>query len=311
MDLSVIIPVYNEAANVLVLYQRLLQAIQPIGIRYELLFVNDGSTDQSLAIIKELAARDITVRYIDFTRNFGQQIAISAGLDKAMGQAIAILDGDLQDPPELIPELYARYQQGHPVVYARRRTRVGESATKLATARLFYRLLTRITHVSIPVDAGDFRIINRKVTDTLKQMPERQKFIRGQISWIGFPQTFLEYDRPERNQGRSGYSYSKMIRLALDGITSYSNLPLKMATVSGFVVSGIAFLVMLYTLYSRFISRDYVPGWSSLMMSILFLGGVQLIAIGIIGEYISRLSENVRNRPLYIINETNIPEESG
>ncbi len=311
MDLSVIIPVYNEAANVLVLYQRLLQAIQPMGIRYELLFVNDGSTDWSLSIIKELTFEDNTVRYIDFTRNFGQQIAISAGLDNARGEAIVILDGDLQDPPELIPELYARYQQGHPVVYAKRRTRAGESATKLATARLFYRLLTRITHVSIPVDAGDFRIISRKVADTLKRMPEQQKFIRGQISWIGFPQTFVEYDRPERTQGQSGYSYSKMIRLALDGITSYSNLPLKIATVSGFVVSGISFLVMLYTLYSRFIIRDYVPGWSSLMISILFLGGVQLIAIGIIGEYISRLSENVRNRPLYIINETNIPYESG
>ena len=311
MELSVIIPVYNEAANVLVLYQRLQQAIQPLGIAYELIFVNDGSTDQSLAIIKELAQQDAQVRYLDFSRNFGQQIAISAGLDKVKGKAVVILDGDLQDPPELIPVLYAQWQKGHEVVYARRKTRAGESLAKRTTARFFYRLLTRITRTPMPVDAGDFRIISRKVVNTLKQMPEQQKFIRGQIAWIGFPQTFLEYDRPERYQGQSGYSYTKMMRLALDGITSYSNLPLKMATVSGFVVSGIAFLVMLYTLYSRFISRDYVPGWSSLMVSILFLGGVQLIAIGIIGEYISRLSENVRNRPLYIVKETNIPEESG
>ncbi len=310
MDLSVVIPVYNEAANLLVLYQRLRQAIQPLTIRYELLFVNDGSTDISLAVIKKLAEQDVTVRYVDFSRNFGQQIAISAGLDKAAGQAVVILDGDLQDPPELIPALYTQWQQGYAVVHARRKSRAGESSTKRATARFFYRLLTRITRTPIPVDVGDFRIISRKVVETLKRMPEQQKFIRGQISWTGFPQTFLDYDRPERNQGQSGYSYAKMIRLALDGITSYSNLPLKMATVSGFVVSGIAFLVMLYTLYSRFISRDYVPGWSSLMISILFLGGVQLIAIGIIGEYISRLSENVRNRPLYIINETNIPDES-
>ncbi len=310
MELSVVIPVYNEAANVLVLYQRLQQAIQPLAIRYELVFVNDGSTDASLALIKELAQQDPQVRYLDFSRNFGQQIAISAGLDKARGKAVIILDGDLQDPPELVPELYRQWQKGHDVVYARRKTRAGESLAKKITARFFYRLLTRITRTPMPVDAGDFRIISRKVVNTLKQMPEQQKFIRGQIAWIGFPQTYLEYDRPERHQGQSGYSYAKMIRLALDGITSYSNLPLKMATVSGFVVSGIAFLVMLYTLYSRFITRDYVPGWSSLMVSILFLGGVQLIAIGIIGEYISRLSENVRNRPLYIVNETNIPEET-
>ncbi len=310
MELSVVIPVYNEAANILVLYQRLQQAIQPLAIAYELLFVNDGSTDLSLTLIKELAQQNPQVRYIDFSRNFGQQIAISAGLDKARGKAVIILDGDLQDPPELIPALYSQWQKGHDVVYARRKTRSGESLVKKTTARFFYRLLTRITRTPLPVDAGDFRIISRKVVNTLKQMPEQQKFIRGQIAWIGFPQTYLEYDRPERYQGQSGYSYAKMIRLALDGITSYSNLPLKMATVSGFVVSGIAFLVMLYTLYSRFITRNYVPGWSSLMVSILFLGGVQLIAIGIIGEYMSRLSENVRNRPLYIVNETNIAEET-
>ena len=310
MDLSVIIPIYNEEANLPVLYQRLRQTLQEQTIiRFELVFVNDGSTDNSLTLIKQFATQDNTVRYIDLSRNFGQQIAISAGLDKALGQAVVILDGDLQDPPELIPALYARLHQGYEVVYARRKSRSGESTAKLATAQLFYRLLTRLTHTPIPVDTGDFRIISRKVVEALKQMPEQQKFIRGQISWIGFKQTYLEYDRDERANGKSAYSYGKMIRLALDGITSFSNLPLKLATVSGFVVSGIAFLVMLYTLYSRFIIKDYVPGWSSLMISILFLGGVQLIAIGIIGEYISRLSENVRNRPLYIVNETNIPDK--
>lgn len=309
MDLSVIIPVYNEEANLPALYQRLRETLaQRTVIKYELLFVNDGSTDKSILLLKQYAAQDAAVRYIDFSRNFGHQIAISAGLDKAAGQAVVILDGDLQDPPELIPALYARLQQGYEVVYARRNSRAGESALKLTTARLFYRLLTRITHTSIPVDAGDFRIISRKVVEALKQMPEQQKFIRGQISWVGFKQTYLDYDRSERTNGKSAYSYTKMLRLALDGITSFSNLPLKLATISGFVVSGITFLVMLYTLYARFISKDYVPGWSSLMISILFLGGVQLIAIGIIGEYISRLSENVRNRPLYIINETNIEE---
>ncbi len=304
-----VIPIYNEEANLLVLYHRLQQTMQTSNLSYEIILINDGSTDSSLNQIKGLAAQNSHVRYIDFSRNFGHQIAISAGLDYATGQAIVIIDGDLQDPPELIPALYQKLQQGFEVVYARRTNRSGESRTKLLTARLFYRLLARLTRTPIPVNTGDFRIISRKVAEALKKMPEQQKFIRGQISWIGFKQTAFDYDRNERASGQSGYSYRKMMRLALDAITSFSNLPLKIATVSGFVVSGITFLVMLYTLYSRFITKDYVPGWSSLMISILFLGGVQLISIGIIGEYISRLSENVRNRPLYIINETNIPPD--
>lgn len=306
MDISVVIPVYNEEANLLALYNRLLGVLAGISPAYELIFVNDGSSDQSLRLIKELAAQQPKVKFIDFSRNFGHQIAVSAGLDLAVGKAVVIIDSDLQDPPEVIAGLYTRWQQGYEVVYGRRRQRPGESVTKKLTATFFYRLLARITHIPIPVDSGDFRIIGRKVVEALKQMPEKQKFIRGQISWVGFKQTYLEYDRAERNGGQTGYTYVKMIRLALDAITSFSNLPLKIATLSGFLVSGVAFLLMLYTLYSRFITKDYVPGWSSLMLSVLFLGGVQLISIGIIGEYISRLSDNVRNRPLYIINETNI-----
>jgi dolichol-phosphate mannosyltransferase len=306
LDISVVIPVYNEEANLLALYNRLLGVLAGISPAYELIFVNDGSSDQSLRLIKELAAQQPKVKFIDFSRNFGHQIAVSAGLDLAVGKAVVIIDSDLQDPPEVIAGLYTRWQQGYEVVYGRRRQRPGESVTKKLTATFFYRLLARITHIPIPVDSGDFRIIGRKVVEALKQMPEKQKFIRGQISWVGFKQTYLEYDRAERNGGQTGYTYVKMIRLALDAITSFSNLPLKIATLSGFLVSGVAFLLMLYTLYSRFITKDYVPGWSSLMLSVLFLGGVQLISIGIIGEYISRLSDNVRNRPLYIINETNI-----
>ncbi|KAA5543954.1 glycosyltransferase family 2 protein [Adhaeribacter rhizoryzae] len=306
MNISVIIPVYNEASNILPLHSRLREVLVNLTGNYELIFVNDGSTDTSLSLIRELARQEPRVKYIDFSRNFGHQVAVSAGIDKAQGQAVIIMDGDLQDPPELIKDLYARWQAGYEVVYTKRRARNGESAAKKITARYFYRLLARITHISIPLDAGDFRIISRKVADALKQMPEKHKFIRGQISWIGFSQTYLEYDRPERAGGESSYTYRKMIRLALDAITSFSNLPLKIATISGFLVSGVAFLLMLYTLYSRFVIKDYVPGWSSLMLSVLFLGGVQLISIGIIGEYISRLSDNVRNRPLYIINDTNI-----
>ena len=200
-------------------------------------------------------------------------------------------------------------KDGFEVVYARRRKRAGESFMKKMTARFFYRILARVTSVNIPVDTGDFRIIDRKVADVLKQMPEQQKFIRGQIAWIGFRQTFVEYDRDVRLAGDTGYTYKKMIRFALDGITSFSNLPLKFATFTGFIVSGITFIMMIYALYARFVSRDYVPGWTSLMLVILFIGGVQLISIGIIGEYISRLSSNVRNRPVYIVRETNLPEK--
>ena len=308
MDISVIIPVYNEASNILNLHSRLRPVLQNITASYEILFVNDGSRDDSINLIKELAAQQPQVKYIDFSRNFGHQVAVSAGIEKARGKALIIIDCDLQDPPELVDDLYKRWQEGYEVVYAKRRERTGESAAKKITASLFYRLLARITNISIPLDTGDFRIISRKVAEILKQMPEKQKFIRGQISWIGFSQTYIEYDRPVRKGGQTGYSYAKMVKLALDGITSFSNLPLKIATMSGFAVSGIAFILMLYTLYSRFVIKDYVPGWSSLMLSILFLGGVQLISIGIIGEYISRLSDNVRNRPLYIINDTNITD---
>ncbi|WP_216690433.1 glycosyltransferase family 2 protein [Hymenobacter siberiensis] len=307
MDLSVIIPIYNEESNIAELYRRLQGVLDGMSLPggYELIFVNDGSHDQSLTMLKALAAQDERVRYFDFSRNFGHQIAVSAGLDHARGEAISIIDADLQDPPELIVDLYAKLQQGYDVVYAKRRSRQGESYAKKLTAKLFYRMLARITRVSIPVDTGDFRIISRRIVLTLRQMPEQHKFLRGQIAWVGFRQTFVEYDRAERAGGETGYTYRKMLSFALDGITSFSDAPLKAATVMGFTVSGVAFLLMLYTLYARLVRHDYEPGWASLMMSILFLGGVQLIAVGVIGEYMARLSANVRQRPLYIIAESN------
>ncbi|WP_216679204.1 glycosyltransferase family 2 protein [Hymenobacter siberiensis] len=307
MDLSVIIPIYNEESNIAELYRRLQGVLDGMSLSggYELIFVNDGSHDQSLTMLKALAAQDERVRYFDFSRNFGHQIAVSAGLDHARGEAISIIDADLQDPPELIVDLYAKLQQGYDVVYAKRRSRQGESYAKKLTAKLFYRILARITRVSIPVDTGDFRIISRRIVLTLRQMPEQHKFLRGQIAWVGFRQTFVEYDRAERAGGETGYTYRKMLSFALDGITSFSDAPLKAATVMGFTVSGVAFLLMLYTLYARLVRHDYEPGWASLMMSILFLGGVQLIAVGVIGEYMARLSANVRQRPLYIIAESN------
>ena len=310
MKLSIVIPIFNEEENIDSLINRLRTVVAQMQISCEYIFVNDGSKDHSFQLIKNLALADPAVKYIDFSRNFGHQIAVSAGLDLAAGDRVAIIDADLQDPPELIIEMFAKMDQGYEVVYAKRNNRNGESWLKKFTAKVFYRILKSITSVKIPVDTGDFRIIDRKVVNVLNQMPEHNKFLRGQISWIGFKQTYVEYDRKVRQAGSTGYTYKKMIRLALDGITSFSNFPLKVASICGFVVSGIAFMVMIYALYSRYISKDYVEGWTSTIISVLFLGGIQLISIGIIGEYISRLSENARNRPLYIINETNIKKEA-
>ena len=293
-NLSIVVPLYNEETNVDALYQRLKAVVDAMGVSYQFVFINDGSRDRTLALVHELSRRDHHVCYIDLSRNFGHQIAVTAGLDNCTGEAVVIIDADLQDPPELIPQLYNKLLTGYEVVYAKRLLRPGENVAKLMTAKLFYRTLASITNVSIPVDTGDFRIISRKVVEALKLMPEQNKFLRGQISWIGFRQTYVEYDRAQRASGETGYTYGKMLRLAIDGITAFSDFPLKLAPLSGFVVSGIAFLVMLYTLYSRFVTHEYQPGWASLMISILFLGGVQLIAIGIIGEYIGRLSANVR-----------------
>ncbi len=309
MKLSIVIPIYNEEGNIDSLINRLRTVVAKMNITCEYIFVNDGSKDRSIQLIKNLATADPSVKYIDFSRNFGHQIAVTAGLDLAAGTRVAIIDADLQDPPELIIEMFAKMDEGFEVVYAKRKHRVGESWLKKFTAKVFYRILKSITSVKIPVDTGDFRIIDRKVVDVLKQMPEHNKFLRGQISWIGFNQTYVTYDRDVRQSGSTGYTYKKMIRLAIDGITSFSNFPLKVASICGFVVSGIAFLVMIYALYSRYITKDYVEGWTSTIISVLFLGGIQLISIGIIGEYISRLSENARNRPLYIINETNIEKK--
>jgi glycosyltransferase involved in cell wall biosynthesis len=306
MQLSIIIPIYNEQGNIDRLINRLKGVMNQLNVTCEYVFINDGSKDDSINIIKNLAKIDPSVKFINFSRNFGHQIAVTAGLDKCIGERIVIIDADLQDPPELILEMYKKMDEGFEVVYAKRAARNGESWMKKFTARMFYRILKSITSVNIPVDTGDFRIMDRKIVEVLKQMPEQQKFLRGQISWIGFNQTYVEYERDERFAGETGYTYKKMIRFALDGITSFSNFPLKFATICGFVVSGAAFLVMLYALYARFISKDYIEGWTSIIISVLFLGGIQLISIGIIGEYISRLSSNVRNRPLYIINDTNI-----
>ena len=306
MTLSIVIPVFNEQDNIQPLYDRLVAVIGSLHVdKAELVFVNDGSVDGTLSVIKALPKGNVEVNYIDLSRNFGHQIAVTAGLDHCKGDLVVIIDADLQDPPELIPQMVGKAQEGFDVVYARRIARKGETALKKGTATLFYRILASITSVDIPIDTGDFRIVSRRVVDALKQMPEREKFLRGQIAWIGFNQTYVEYEREERLAGNTGYTYRKMFRFALDGITSFSNFPLKMATIMGFVVSFISFILMLYALYSRFILKVYEPGWTSLMLSVLFIGGIQLIAIGIIGEYVGRISNNVKQRPLYIVKAQN------
>ncbi len=309
MTLSVVIPVYNEEGNIIPLFERLSAVVSTLEFdSVEFIFVNDGSVDSTLDTIKKLHSSKVSVAYIDLSRNFGHQIAVTAGLDRSVGELIVIIDADLQDPPELIAEMVAKAQTGFDVVYARRRKRKGESFLKKATAKYFYRLLASITSVDIPIDTGDFRIVSRRVVEALKQMPEREKFLRGQIAWIGFNQTYVEYDRDERVAGDTGYTWRKMIRFALDGITSFSNFPLKMATISGFVMSFVSFLLMLYALYSRFILKVYEPGWTSLMLSVLFIGGIQLLSIGIIGEYVGRISNNVKQRPLYLVKESSTKE---
>jgi polyisoprenyl-phosphate glycosyltransferase len=309
-DLSVVLPVYNESANLFLLYDELIDNLDKIGINsIEIIFVNDGSTDESISIIKSLANKDERVKFIDLSRNFGQQIALIAGINQALGNRIVIMDSDLQDHPSLIPELYAKMDEGYDVVYAKRSKRKGESIFKTVTAKLFYRILSKLTRCKIPVDTGDFRIISRKVADVLIQMKEQQKFFRGQVAWIGLNQTYVEFERSKRQLGKTGYSVKKMWRFAIDGITSFSDFPLKFATYLGFVVSFVAFILMIWALYQRFIAKEYVQGWTSLILSILFIGGIQLISLGIIGEYISRIGNNVKGRPLYIVKETNIDEE--
>ncbi len=304
--ISVIIPVYNEAGNIEKLYERLTSVMESIGDAYEMLFVNDGSQDNTLSIIKKFAHVDNNIKYIDFSRNFGHQIAVFAGLEYAHGDYIVIIDADLQDPPELIHELYAKCREGYDVVYAQREFRAGETYMKKTTAKYFYKVLKYFSDTEIPLDTGDFRIMTRKVVDIVLNMPEYNKFLRGQIAWVGFSQTGVIYNRDSRYDGKSGYPYSKMIRFAFDGLTAFSNTPLKVATYLGFFVSSITFGVLLYTLYIKFILGSAIQGWTSTMIAILFLGGVQLVCIGIIGEYLGRVLDNVRNRPLYLVRDKNV-----
>lgn len=311
IELSIITPIFNEESGIKELYSRLTKVAASITEYYEIVMINDGSKDKSLNEITQISNSDVHVKYISFSRNFGHQAAISSGLDYTRGQAVVIIDGDLQDPPELIPELYKKYKEGYKVVYAKRKSRVGETFYKKVTAKIFYRLLKRITSIDIPVDTGDFRLVDRVVVDRLKQMPEKNKFLRGQIAWLGFSQSFVEFQRDPRKFGNTGFTTKKMLRFAMDGITGFSDLPLKFATWMGIFVSSFAFIVILYAIYSKFILKEVISGWTSLIISTMFIGGIQLLTLGIIGEYIYRINAETRNRPLYIVEESNIESDSG
>jgi len=311
IEISVLIPVFNEQEIITELHNRLQASVSSITPNYELIFVNDGSKDFTLLKLIELAEHDSRVKYISFSRNFGHQIALSAGLDHCKGKAVVLIDGDLQDPPELIPALYKKYIEGYEVVYARRTKRRGETLFKRTTAKLFYRIMKRMTLFDIPLDVGDFRLIDRKIVEYLKQMPEQNKFLRGQIAWLGFRQTFVDFERDSRKVGQTGYPLVKMIRLALDGITAFSDSPLRLVTNLGLSISLVAFIIILYALYSHYFLHQTITGWTSLIISSMFIGGIQLLSIGIIGEYISRINSNVRNRPLYIVEKTNVDSKEG
>ena len=308
-DLSIVIPVYNEEKSIQLMYDRLLSSMLKITSNFEIIYVNDGSKDDSFAELVRLSKEDSRVKFINFSRNFGHQIAVTAGLDHSQGAAVVIIDGDLQDPPEVIPEMYSKHKEGYEVVYGQRLKRKGEGIFKKITAKYFYRILKKITNVEIPVDTGDFRLIDRKIVKDLKNMPEQNKFLRGQIAWLGYRQTSVFFERDERKFGETGYPFSKMLKFALDGITGFSDVPLQFVTKTGIFISLISFLVIVYAIFSHFVLEQTITGWTSLIISSMFIGGVQLISIGIIGEYISRINKNVQNRPLYIIDNTNIETE--
>ena len=305
--LSVVIPCFNEELVLAATHERLSQAVSAVdGFEHELIFVDDGSRDGTFKLLTEIQARDSHARVIRLSRNFGHQIAVTAGLEAATGEVVVVIDADLQDPPELIAEMVNLWRQGNHVVYGSRTERVGESRFKLVTAKAFYRIINRFSDTPIPVDTGDFRLMDRKVVDVLLAMRERGRFLRGMVSWIGFRQIALPYEREARRAGCTKYSLFKMIQFAMDGILSFSILPLRLASLTGlvaiwFALAGIvmAIVVRVLGLYDLRLGR----GWASLFVAVLFMGGVQLLTLGVMGEYLGRIYTEVKRRPLYAVQE--------
>lgn len=301
--LSIVAPVFNETESIAVFYAQVKEVMDSFEGNYELLLVDDGSTDGSTDQIRDLGKKDAHIKPVIFARNFGHQIAVTAGLDYARGDAVIIIDADLQDPPEVMLDLIKKWKEGYEVVYAVRRKREGESWFKLATASIFYRLIFRITDVKIPLDTGDFRLLDRKVVDVMGQMRERHRFLRGMSAWVGFKQAGVEYDRKERFAGETKYPFSKMLRLALNAVTSFSYFPLQLATYLGFFSAGISILAIPVVAYLRLALQEALLGQATTLIAVLFLGGVQLITLGILGEYVGRIYDEAKGRPLYVVSE--------
>jgi glycosyltransferase involved in cell wall biosynthesis len=309
IEFSIIAPIYNEIGNIPEFYRRVNETMEKAGEPWELLMVDDGSTDGSTDEIRKLASLDRHVKPVIFARNFGHQIAVTAGLDYSKGQAVVIIDSDLQDPPEVILDMIAKWKEGFEVVFAQRTEREGETWFKLFTASLFYRMIYWITDVDIPMDTGDFRLLDRKVVDVMVQMRERHRFLRGMSSWVGFKQTGVTYKRASRHSGVTKYPFRKMFKFASDAITSFSYFPLQVASYLGFLSAGLSIIAIPVVIILRIIGLHAFIGQATTLIAVLFLGGVQLISLGILGEYIGRLYDEAKGRPLYILREAPSKDE--
>jgi glycosyltransferase involved in cell wall biosynthesis len=303
VELSVVIPLYNEELNIDCLFERLESVLNRLNMSYEIVGVNDGSKDNTLGRLVEHHRRNPAIKVVGLSRNFGKEIALTAGIDYTSGKAVVPIDADLQDPPELIEELVAKWREGYDVVCATRLSRQGESWLKRFTANAFYRVIERMSPVPIPRNTGDFRLLDRRVVEALKTLPERTRFMKGLFAWVGFKQTSIFFERPQRYKGTTKWNYWRLWNFALDGITSFSFLPLKVWSYMGLIVSAISLIYALYLVIRTFIFGIDVPGYASLMVAVLFMGGVQLISLGVIGEYLGRVYQDVKGRPLYLVRE--------
>lgn len=304
--LTIVVPCFNEQEVIAETIKQLLHLTMKLApLELDLLFVDDGSSDNTRTIIADLGRHDSRIKLLSFSRNFGHQIAVTAGVDHAAGDAIVIIDADLQDPPEVIVEMVAKWREGFDVVYGQRIERQGESLFKRKTAELYYSILQKLTYIKIPLNTGDFRLISRRVADDLKQMPERDRYIRGMVSWVGYKQTALPYKRKKRFAGVSKYPLRKMVYFATDGLLSFSIKPLQISTMFGLISALVAFLGIVYALVVKLLTDNWVEGWTTIFIAVLFLGGVQLVSIGILGEYLGRIYNESKRRPLYIVDKSN------
>ena len=301
--LTIIVPVYNEEEVLPEFHRRLAGVLDGLAMKSEIIYVNDGSVDGSVNQMRKLKAEDGRVAMIDLSRNFGKEIAMTAGLDHSHGDAVVVIDADLQDPPELIPDMIEHWQSGYDVVYAQRTSRAGESAFKKTTAHVFYRVMQQLSRVSIPPDAGDFRLLSRRAVDALSGLREQHRFMKGLFAWIGYPQKAIPYERDARYDGKTKWSYVSLWNFAIEGITSFSTLPLKVATYLGVLTAFSAFIFGMFIVVKTIFFGNPVPGYPSLLVVVLFLGGIQLMALGVIGEYLGRMFDETKGRPLYLIKD--------